>query len=172
MGALLDAAPQAIAYAGPADAAILRAQQPRPIYRANGGQTMHAPGQLTPEQVARVHDVAPGSADLADWDLRVLAAPGHTPGSIVLHSPGRRALFCGDALGGRGRVLFALMTCDDRAQMDATARQLLELDFDTLLPGHAHAIRDAGQRRPLGRLTGSERIVMERILGLTLLARV
>jgi len=172
LGALLDAAPQAIAYAGSADAAILREQQPRPIYRTNGSQTMHTPGQLTPAHLARLHDLPPDSPALAEWDLRVLAAPGHTPGSLALHSPGRRALFAGDALGARGRVVFTLMTCDDQPQMEATARQLLELDWDTLLPGHAQAIRDAGQRQPLGRLTRSERIVMERLVGLKLLARV
>jgi glyoxylase-like metal-dependent hydrolase (beta-lactamase superfamily II) len=180
LGALLDVAPQAIVYAGPADAAILREQKPRIIRedgvlgKSIGGQMNHAPGKLTPAHLGRIHDLTPDSTALADWDLRVLIVPGHSPGSIALHSPGRRALFSGDALGGRDRVLFTFMTYDDREQMDATARQLLELDFDTLLPGHCHTIRDAGlaRRRPMGRLTWTERVVMERALGLKLLLRV
>ncbi|MBU0494823.1 MAG: MBL fold metallo-hydrolase [Chloroflexi bacterium] len=171
LGALLDAAPHVQAYASPADAAILRAQQPRTIHRASG-QLQHAPGKLAPEQVARVHDLAPDDPVLAGWDLRVVPAPGHTPGSIALHSPGRRALFSGDALGGWQRVLFTMMTYDDAGQMAASAQHLLALEFDTLLPGHARSIQDAGVRRPVGQLTWIERAIMQRALGLTLLARV
>ena len=182
LGALLDEAPQARAYAGPADAAILREQKPELIHdlgvlgALTGGEMKHSPGKLTPAQAARVHDLIPDDADtaLAGWDLRVVSAPGHTPSSIALHSPGRRALFSGDALDGWKRVLFIVMTYDDREQMEATAQQLLELDFDTLLPGHAHAIRDAGKahRQPLGRLSWTERVIMQRVLGLKLLVRV
>jgi glyoxylase-like metal-dependent hydrolase (beta-lactamase superfamily II) len=69
--------------------------------------------------------------------LRVVHAPGHTPGHIALHAQGRHALFAGDALMNVwGLRLPLAMSTHDMEQARRTARRLAELEFDVALPGH------------------------------------
>lgn len=69
--------------------------------------------------------------------MRIVHAPGHTPGHIAVHAPARRLLFAGDALMNVGglRVPMA-MASHDMEQARASIRRLAELDYDVLLPGH------------------------------------
>jgi len=97
-------------------------------------------GLRTPrlQQVATFGDGAtldvPGSP-------RVILAPGHTPGSAVLHVPARSALFVGDALatyavttGARGPQVAPFTA--DASQAVASLARVEGLSADVLLPGH------------------------------------
>lgn len=73
--------------------------------------------------------------------IRVIHTPGHTLGSICLHSPQRRLLIVGDALNHRRRLsLPPRLYSVDMAQARQSVRRLAELDFDTLCFGHGQAI--------------------------------
>jgi glyoxylase-like metal-dependent hydrolase (beta-lactamase superfamily II) len=74
----------------------------------------------------------------------VILVPGHTPGSAVLHFPGRDALFVGDAIAthsvttGIDRPRIAPFTADP-AQAVASLGRLDGLEAAFLLPGHGQA---------------------------------
>lgn len=72
---------------------------------------------------------------------RVIAMPGHSPGSVAFHVPGVSALFVGDALTTR-HVLTgadgpgpAPFTDDTRQALESLAN-LAEVQADWILPGH------------------------------------
>lgn len=70
--------------------------------------------------------------------LEVIAAPGKSPGEIALFWPERRVLLVGDVLIGDppGQVrLLKPQVIDDLPRLKDSVRQLLALDFDTLLVG-------------------------------------
>ncbi len=70
--------------------------------------------------------------------LQVVAAPGKSPGEVALHWPARRILFVGDAVVGNPPGRCALLrekVMDDPPLLKRTVRQLLGLEFDTLLFG-------------------------------------
>jgi glyoxylase-like metal-dependent hydrolase (beta-lactamase superfamily II) len=84
--------------------------------------------------------------------LRVIHAPGHTPGSIVLYQPERQILFAGDVLFNehplRGRAglqfpprMFSL----DQAQAEASARKVAERELAVICFGHGKPILEAAQ---------------------------
>lgn len=79
---------------------------------------------------------------------KVILAPGHTPGSAVLHFRTHRALLVGDALatyavttGKRGPQLAPFTADYDQAM--ASLDRLTGLDADLLLPGHGDEWRGA-----------------------------
>jgi metallo-beta-lactamase class B len=83
-------------YAGAGDAAVLRAGRPREAFFS----TFYMPDHTTHPTTV---DVAlEGGETIAKGDVRieVIAAPGHTPGSIcyLLHRGVLRALFAGDTI--------------------------------------------------------------------------
>ncbi len=64
--------------------------------------------------------------------------PGKSPGEVALHWPERRLLLVGDAVIGNppGRCgLLREAVMDDPARLRASVRELLDLDFETLLMG-------------------------------------
>jgi glyoxylase-like metal-dependent hydrolase (beta-lactamase superfamily II) len=72
---------------------------------------------------------------------RVIALPGHSPGSAALHVPGRNALFIGDAIattavttGAIGPQLAPFSS--DRAQAVASLDRLDGVEAGLVLPGH------------------------------------
>ena len=72
------------------------------------------------------------------------------PGEIALHWPERRILIVGDALVGDppGRLkLLPEKVVDDMPRLRQSARALLQLDFDTLLPGDGEAILHGAKER-------------------------
>jgi hydroxyacylglutathione hydrolase len=81
--------------------------------------------------------------------LRVIHTPGHTPGSIALWDPIKRALFSGDTMIYTGKSIHG---SPYRVSVDAQAAlrsydKLLELDFDILLGGHGKPLMpDASAR--------------------------
>jgi glyoxylase-like metal-dependent hydrolase (beta-lactamase superfamily II) len=75
--------------------------------------------------------------------LTIVAVPGKSPGEVALHWPERRLLIVGDAVIGNpsGRCgLLREKVMDDPARLKQSVRNLLELDFDTLLMGDGVSI--------------------------------
>ena len=80
----------------------------------------------------------------------VVGVPGKSPGEVALHWPERRILLVGDSLIGNppGRCnLLPERVMDDPARLRASVKELLELDFATLLVGDGELIlQDAKER--------------------------
>ncbi len=80
----------------------------------------------------------------------MIGVPGKSPGEVALHWPARRVLVVGDAVIGDppGRCgLLREKVMDDPPALRASVRELLELDFDTLLVGDGEPIlQDAKER--------------------------
>jgi glyoxylase-like metal-dependent hydrolase (beta-lactamase superfamily II) len=72
---------------------------------------------------------------------RVVALPGHTPGSIALHLPESRVLFTGDAVArlADGEVILGVFNAD-RAQALASLRRVAELDAAVACFGHGEPL--------------------------------
>ena len=79
--------------------------------------------------------------------LEVIGVSGKSPGEVAFLWPARRALIVGDAVIGNppGRLsLLREKVMDDPARLRQSVRQLLDLDFDTILVGDgASIIHDA-----------------------------
>ena len=76
--------------------------------------------------------------------VRVVHVPGHTPGSIALYLPEKRAVIVGDALQYRfawklGPPASAVTQCPDQAI--ASLEKLLSLDFDVICFSHFPPMR-------------------------------
>jgi glyoxylase-like metal-dependent hydrolase (beta-lactamase superfamily II) len=91
--------------------------------------------------LAAVVDVADGQTLDLPGAPRIITMPGHSPGSIAIHSPVADAVFVGDALTtrhvttGRTGGQPAPFT-DDPAQALASLDRLAALDASWVLPGH------------------------------------
>ncbi len=90
--------------------------------------------------------LGPGNLDLKGIRLEVIPSPGHSPGSVALHWPARKALFTGDVLfrdslgrtdlpGGNGGAL------------KQSIKALEPLDLELLLPGHGEILSGGAQVR-------------------------
>jgi len=77
------------------------------------------------------------SIKVGSLSLKVLATPGHTPGSISLYSKKLGIIFVGDVIfaeGGVGRTDFKYASAKD---LEKSIKKLLKLPKDTLIyPGH------------------------------------
>jgi glyoxylase-like metal-dependent hydrolase (beta-lactamase superfamily II) len=76
--------------------------------------------------------------------VRALATPGHTEDHFAFHSPTTGALFAGDALSSRGKVLHlpsGFITADQEAAR-RSARRLLSLTPALFACGHGPPLRD------------------------------
>jgi glyoxylase-like metal-dependent hydrolase (beta-lactamase superfamily II) len=82
--------------------------------------------------------------------LTVIGVPGKSAGEVAFHWPERRMLIVGDAVVGNppGRLsLLREKVLDDPARLRESVRQLLSLDFDTLLVGDGECVlHDARER--------------------------
>jgi glyoxylase-like metal-dependent hydrolase (beta-lactamase superfamily II) len=102
--------------------------------------------RFTKEQYASYYRVpAPdlflreGDCMIGDVALRILLTPGHSPGSICIYWPLKKALFTGDVVfsGGIGRT--DLLGGDGRLLKESIKR-LAALDVEYLLPGHGELL--------------------------------
>lgn len=73
--------------------------------------------------------------DLGDLRFQVLHLPGHTPGSIGLYEPDLRMLVSGDVVYDDDDMIDFLAESSPR-DYRATMRRLLDLDVETVVPGH------------------------------------
>ncbi|MGC9116793.1 MAG: MBL fold metallo-hydrolase, partial [Conexivisphaera sp.] len=127
----LRAATGARVYVHEADAPFVSGRERPPLPPTVPRETLSAYSSMKPvepDSLLRDGDVVLG--------FRVIHAPGHTPGSIVLHDG--RALFAGDNINVRdGSIQGSPAPYDwDGAKARESLGKLLELDFDLLLPGH------------------------------------
>jgi len=76
-----------------------------------------------------------GTVKLGDEDFEILHTPGHSPGSISLYWPSRKALFSGDVIFDQniGRTDFP---GGSGALLKKSILTLSRFDVDYLLPGH------------------------------------
>jgi glyoxylase-like metal-dependent hydrolase (beta-lactamase superfamily II) len=80
----------------------------------------------------------------------VVPVPGKSPGEIALHWPERRILIVGDALIGNPPGHCSLLpdrVVDDPPRLRSSVRQLLDLDFDTLLVGDGMPLMSGAMAR-------------------------
>lgn len=88
---------------------------------------------------------------LADGDVldfaggaRVIAMPGHTPGSVALHLPAAEAVLTGDALADfEGDVILGVFNTD-RARAAQSAQRLAATQAGALGFGHGEAVAAGG----------------------------
>lgn len=77
--------------------------------------------------------------------LRVVFAPGHTPGQIALWQPERKILICGDALADLPpwglRIGFSAFTAD-KAAAKQSAKRLASLQPDVICFGHGQPMTE------------------------------
>jgi glyoxylase-like metal-dependent hydrolase (beta-lactamase superfamily II) len=86
-----------------------------------------------PEIYVEEHDVI----EFGDTTFKVLHAPGHSPGSIVLHNPDEKLIFAGDVLFRRGIGRTDLMGGDHYTLIESIEQKLLTLDPETkVYSGH------------------------------------
>ena len=82
--------------------------------------------------------------------LVVIGVSGKSPGEVAFHWPERRLLVVGDAVIGTPPGHCGLLpdrVIDDPSRLRASVRQLLDLDFDTLLVGDGSCIMTAARDR-------------------------
>jgi len=82
--------------------------------------------------------------------LVIVGVPGKSPGEVALHWLERRILIVGDSVIGNppGRCnLLPERVMDDPARLRASVKQLLELDFDTLLVGDGEPLLQSAKER-------------------------
>jgi glyoxylase-like metal-dependent hydrolase (beta-lactamase superfamily II) len=139
--------------AGAGDLPAIRGQLRRPQRHAAAGDVTRL-GRLLGLVAAPGYPVPDASAldESASGDytggIQIVAAPGHTPGSVAFLLAGRGVLLAGDAVTTvprlwRGpRALHSALR-----EHPATLRRLAALDFDILAVGHGPpVVRDARQR--------------------------
>jgi hydroxyacylglutathione hydrolase len=83
-----------------------------------------------------------GECDVGDIHLQVIHTPGHSPGSICLHWPQKKALFTGDVVfyQGVGRTDLPGGNGEDLKQ---SIRRIAQIDVEYLLPGHGDVVEGA-----------------------------
>ncbi|MBC3760946.1 MBL fold metallo-hydrolase [Quadrisphaera oryzae] len=77
---------------------------------------------------------------------RVLALPGHTPGSIALHLPRLRAVLTGDTAAEHDGVVVLGPFGLDRAQVRSDLRRLGALDVEVACFGHGEPVLTGAAR--------------------------
>jgi hydroxyacylglutathione hydrolase len=83
-----------------------------------------------------------GNLVLGDELFEIIHIPGHSPGSVGLYCPARKALFCGDVIFDQsvGRTDFP---GGSGAQLKESIRSLAGLDIEFLFPGHMGMVEGA-----------------------------
>ena len=82
--------------------------------------------------------------------LNILAVTGAVPGEIALHHPAQRLLIMGDALINADPYGFSFLPskyCANPREMRRSLRQLLELDFETILFAHGMPVLSGARTR-------------------------
>jgi hydroxyacylglutathione hydrolase len=80
-----------------------------------------------------------GELHFLEKTFEIHPTPGHSPGSLSVYWPGRKALFTGDVLfsGGIGRTDFPE---GDPEQLANSIEKLSRLEIEILLPGHGEIV--------------------------------
>ncbi len=106
-------------------------QDGRELFLASGAQAPARPFKVLLKE---------GPLALGDRTFKVIATPGHSPGSICLYEPKERVLISGDTLFylGVGRTD---LPGGDPEQLAASIEKLSKLDVEYLLPGHGEMLK-------------------------------
>jgi glyoxylase-like metal-dependent hydrolase (beta-lactamase superfamily II) len=106
--------------------------------RENGKRFFEMMGQALPKYRIDFF-LKEGELLLGKESFHIYQTPGHSPGSLTIHWPERKALFTGDLLfyGGIGRTDFP--GGNSRDLMESIER-MSRLDTELLLPGHGEAV--------------------------------
>ena len=90
--------------------------------------------------------LGPGDLNIKGIEMEVIPSPGHSPGSVALYWPARKALFPGDVLflDGLGRTD---LPGGNGGALKQSIKALESLDVDLLLPGHGGIISGGAQVR-------------------------
>jgi glyoxylase-like metal-dependent hydrolase (beta-lactamase superfamily II) len=94
-------------------------------------------------------DVRVDDGETLDWEhpARIIAAPGHTPGSVAVFFEAAGVLVAGDAIASHDKGPMVGVFNADVPQAVATFRRLAALDVDVACFGHgAPVVGDAGAR--------------------------
>ncbi|MBJ7452379.1 MAG: MBL fold metallo-hydrolase, partial [Blastococcus sp.] len=88
---------------------------------------------------------------LPGWDLRAVHTPGHSPGHLCFHEPGRRVLLSGDHVLPRitpNVGVHAQSAGDPLAEFLASLARVsaLDADVDEVLPAHEYRFAGIGAR--------------------------
>jgi len=80
-----------------------------------------------------------GDIHFGEKIFQIYRTPGHSPGSLSIYWPERKALFTGDVVfsGGIGRTDFME---GDPGQLAKSIERLSRLDIEILLPGHGEIL--------------------------------
>jgi len=102
-----------------------------------------------PDRLLREGDII----DVGGWSFSVIHTPGHTPGSICLHTDYK--IFTGDTIFRRG-IGTTLMPGSSRSQLiNSIKTRLMVLPDDTIIyPGHGRETTIGAERRDNPYVTG------------------
>ncbi len=93
--------------------------------------------RFRPDYAGSVLPMAQGDCfDLGDRVLEVIAAPGHTPGSICLLDRANRILFAADTVQRGSVFLFGDHRCPEKFPDTLKKLQAMSSDFDIVFPCH------------------------------------
>lgn len=83
-----------------------------------------------------------GDLKVGDLSLEVIHTPGHSPGSVSVYWPEKKALFTGDVIfqGSIGRTD---LPGGNGAQLKESIRRLMEKDIEWILAGHGGIVSGA-----------------------------
>jgi len=127
--------------AHPDDAPYIEGRKPWGTARPQSAIERIVERMTAPNPFSVVVDAAALDNQVLSGGLRVLHAPGHTPGHVAVLDQRRRVLFAGDAfMNVFGLHVPTGGSTHDMAQARRTIRELSKLDFDHALPGHGNPI--------------------------------
>ena len=87
---------------------------------------------------------------LGESKIKVISAPGHTPGGVCLYSSADKLMITGDTLFGGGGIGRTDFKYGDMDVLRSTLRRLLGMDGEiTILAGHGAASKIAYEQRSL-----------------------
>jgi len=122
-------------------AGVLLAMHPQEeaFFKEIGGDFFRAFGLDVPEFKIDFH-LQEGDLKLGSKTFQVIHTPGHSPGSITLYWPEKKALFTGDVVFpmGVGRTDFP---GGDGALLRKSIERLAQLDVEWLLSGHGEVLK-------------------------------
>ncbi|WP_224365711.1 MBL fold metallo-hydrolase [Hyalangium versicolor] len=134
--------PQARVLAGPGEASLMRGQYPEKSLVGRLTRSMARPP--LPAQLGEVEDGQ--ELDLDGEKIRVIALPGHTPGSVAYLW--KDVLFVGDTLvrSNRGLALSPFIFSEDNKECLRSLHKLRDVDFSRVADGHAGLTVDAKEQ--------------------------
>lgn len=100
-----------------------------PAELSNYHNTQHKSGEITP-----VWDG--DEIDLGDRPLKIIAIPGHTPGSIAILDINARMLFSGDPIQDGGIFMFGIQRDFTAYRHSLLRLKKMEQEFDQIYPSH------------------------------------